>query len=489
MSSVLVTHPYHLALDPREAALGRPYPPLQTLVAAAALRSAGHEVVVHDRMFAPDARGFGDALDRLRDPRGGRFDAVALVGDDHAVSMKQCLGAIRTATEQMLAACRDRGLPVIASGPDLSDHPEHYVAAGASAAVRGEVQRVLPAWIGGERDLVGVHGERGAGGRAAPLDDLDALAPAAWDLVDLRPYADTWRRRHGRWELNLWTARGCPYKCNWCAKPTWGRSYAVRDPDAVAAELVALMDRHRPDGLWFTDDIFALRRKWLAAFRRALDTRLQGRPPLPYRCLSRVDLLEDPAFTADLAATGCREVWVGAESGADSVLTAMDKDCTVAQIETATRLLRSHGIRTGFFLQLGYPGETLADVEATVAMVGRLKPDAIGVSVSYPLPGTPFHERVAPYLRDTHWQASMDNRPLFETPYEQPFYDAAKRVIQHQHAAAGGRRAARAFLDRPDRDRTRTLIAAVAHAAALPWARRRMRRAAVPNASAVPRSW
>lgn len=479
---VLVTHNYHLALDPREAALSRPYPPLQTLVAAASLQRLGYKVVVDDRMFQPDERSFCDVLERVRP------DIVAIVGDDHSVAMKQCLARIRRAGQAMVGVAAERGLPVIISGPDVSDHAELYLGAGATAAVSGEVQAALVEWLSGQDQVEGVHGLRGAGGRRAPLADLDDLPAPAWELIDLAPYRRAWQP-HGGWELPLSTARGCPYRCNWCAKPTWGRSYAVRSPGVVADDLVWLQHKLRPDRLWFTDDIFALRPTWLRALRAELDLRLGHGARLPYRCLSRVDLLVDPAFTADLAATGCREVWVGAESGSDRVLAAMDKDGTVAQIRAATALLRRHGIAVGFFLQLGYPGETVADVRATVDLVRQLGPEEIGVSVSYPLPGTAFHRRVAPHMGDANWEGSMDNRPLFEAPYGQPFYDAAKRLIQHQHAVARGPEAVKALLRQPGRRTARKVAAALFHGAALPLARRRMERAAVENPSAVPLTW
>jgi anaerobic magnesium-protoporphyrin IX monomethyl ester cyclase len=155
---------------------------------------------------------------------------------------------------------------------------------------------------------------------------------------------------------------------------------------------------------------------------------------VPYRCLTRVDLVRDAAYVADLAASGCREVWMGVESGAQHVLDAMDKDCTVDEMRRASGLLRDHGIRRGFFLQLGYPGETYQDVLATARLIRELAPEEIGITVSYPLPGTPFHDRVKERLKATNWASAMDNEVLFESDYPQAFYDAARELIRAEHA-------------------------------------------------------
>jgi anaerobic magnesium-protoporphyrin IX monomethyl ester cyclase len=475
---LLVTHPYHLALDPREDALSKPYPPVGTLQAAAVAQQAGAEVVFYDAMFAADEAAFAAVLD------AHEVDAVLIIADDHSVQIKQCLARIRTATLTMTRMATEKGLPVFVSGPDVSDHPEVFLEAGAVAAVSGEVLGVLPEWIRGAADIVGLHGERGAGGRRGVLADLDALPDPAWSLCDLTPYAQRWRKHHGVWELNIWTARGCPYRCNWCAKPIWGRTYHVRSAKRVAAELHGLMAQHRPDRIWFTDDIFALRPSWLADFRAAL-----GGKTLPYRCLSRVDLLVDPAYVDDLAATGCAGVWVGAESGSDAVLDAMDKDASVADIERARHLLRKHGIRTGFFLQLGYPGETVADVRSTVDLIRRLRPEEIGVSVSYPMPGTAFYEHVKGSMGSMNWETSMDNRTLYEAPYEQAFYIAAKELLRSTHSASRRRAVLKAFLQQPDSEHARKVLGAAWHSLRRPMVEAKMNRLAVENPQAVPLTW
>ena len=183
--------------------------------------------------------------------------------------------------------------------------------------------------------------------------------------------------------MNLATTRGCPYHCNWCAKPIYGQRYAMRSPKAVADEIAWLRRHFAPDHLWIVDDVFGLKPGWVEEFATLVAA--QG-APLPFRCLMRADQVTADVARA-LAAAGCRMLWMGAESGSQKVLDAMEKGLRVDDIRVASRLLKSAGIEVGFFLQFGYPGETWDDIEATLQLTRELEPADIGVSVSYPLPG------------------------------------------------------------------------------------------------------
>ena len=97
-------------------------------------------------------------------------------------------------------------------------------------------------------------------------------------------------------------------------------------------------------------------------------------------------------MAAALREAGCREVWIGAESGSQKILDAMHKGTRVGDIAQARGSLGAEGIRVGFFLMLGYLGEELDDILATRDLLERTRPDDIGVSVAYPLPGTKFFD-------------------------------------------------------------------------------------------------
>src|SRR3954462_3037036 len=188
--------------------------------------------------------------------------------------------------------------------------------------------------------------------------------------------------------MNMVTTRGCPYHCNWCAKPIYGQRYNVRSPENVAAEIRWLKDHFAPEHIWFADDILGLKPGWLERFADELQ-RLDA--VTPFKCLLRVDLIK-PGVPEALERAGCQTVWVGAESGSQKILDAMDKGTKVEQIYAATHLLKRLGINPCFFIQFGYLDETINDIRLTIKMINDLVPSEIGISVSYPLPGTLFYE-------------------------------------------------------------------------------------------------
>ena len=202
----------------------------------------------------------------------------------------------------------------------------------------------------------------------------------------------------------------------------------MRSPANVAEELALVKRLLRPDHIWFADDIFGLRPQWVAEFGREVAAR-DAR--VPFMMQSRVDLMTEEAV-AGLAQAGCAEVWMGAESGSQKILDAMEKGTELPQIALARARLKAAGIKACFFIQFGYPGETFEDVMATVQMVRDTVPDDIGVSVSYPLPGTRFHEMVKRQLGDkTNWVDSDDLAMMFQGTYASPFYRHLHRLLHH----------------------------------------------------------
>ena len=434
MSTVLVGQSYYLHFDEKLLRAMQPHPPLGSLYAAAVLREAGHEVVVFDAMLAPSEDEWGAAIARHRP------DVALIFEDNFNYLSKMCLLRMREAAFRMLAMSRRAGCTSIVCGSDATDQAERYLEQGADYVVLGEGERSVVELVetlersGRTQDVVGVTWRDAAGGvattgRRENQKDLDAIPFPAWDLIDLEPYRHAWSR-HGRFSLNMVTTRGCPFHCNWCAKPIWGQRYAVRSPENVVDELAMLRARYRPDHISFADDIFGLRPGWITAY--AEQVRERG-VVTPFSCLSRADLLVRDGEVDALRRAGCDTVWMGAESGSQRILDAMDKGTRVDQIAEAARRLRAAGIRVCFFLQFGYPGEGPDEIEATRRLVRDCRPDDIGISVSYPLPGTAFHERVRQQMgAKQHWLDSADLSMLYEGPFSTRVYRALHHVVHKE---------------------------------------------------------
>jgi len=121
---------------------------------------------------------------------------------------------------------------------------------------------------------------------------------------------------------------------------------------------------------------------------------------------------------------------MGVESGSQAILDAMDKGITLGTVKTARERLRAAGIRACFFLQFGYPGETWTELQETIALVRKLRPDDIGISFSYPLPGTVFYERVRTQLGPKrNWTDSDDLCIMFKAAYTTDFYRAVREAL------------------------------------------------------------
>jgi radical SAM superfamily enzyme YgiQ (UPF0313 family) len=440
----LIGSVYYLRLDPKRFEEMQPFPPLATLCAAAYVRAQGHEVHFFDAMLAASDAEWRSLIDRIRP------DIAVLYDDNFNYLSKMCLTNMRNAAVAMIASAKAARAKVIVCCSDAVDHPALYLDAGADAVILGEGEAVLGEIVDriGYPSLGDIKGVAFRGGdgsivrtaKRSPLRDLDALPFPAWDLVDFDRYRRIWRERHGTFALNMATTRGCPYLCNWCAKPIWGQSYAVRSPANVVAELKTLIDAAGPEYIWFMDDIMGLKPKWWGAFADELE---RHRIKIRFKCLSRADLVLREGAVADLARAGCDIVWMGAESGSQKILDAMDKGLTVAQIEEATRRLKTAGIRVGHFIQFGYSGEGIGDIARTIRMIRRTRPDDIGISVSYPLPGTVFYDRVKAELQGKHnWSDSNDLAMLYRGPFTTSFY---RRLHAYVHRDFRMRRGLRAF--------------------------------------------
>jgi len=462
MLSILVCHSYFLRLDQKQVARAKPYPPLATLQVVSLLRKAGHRVSFFDAMLAEGIEEYEHLL-CTAEPQ-----LVLFYEDNFNFLSKMCLATMRRAACDMIGSARRAGARVIAAGPDVSDAPSPYLRAGADLTLIGEglsaLLELLPRLdsrpdidnedlvrsLSGIASLSGGKVVNGSGGRGVAIAQHAGLA--AWDLVDMDRYRAMWMKAHGYFSLNMAASRGCSFRCAWCAKPIWGNQYLQRDPVDVAGEMAYLKRTFNPEHVWFADDIFGFRVDWVTEFAAAAKA---ADAQIPFSIQTRADLISERMARA-LRDAGCTEAWIGAESGSQRVLDAMNKGTTLPEILIARQRLKAAGIRVGFFIQLGYLDEQLEDILATRDLLTAARPDEIGVSVSYPLPGTKFYEQVKSQLRGkTHWHESNDLEMMFHGTYTSDFYRAIRDLLHDQislqadeHREPAMRTAAARTLDR-----------------------------------------
>lgn len=447
MSDILFANTYFLKHDLKEFRNMNLYAPLGTLYAASYVMHKGYTAALFDTMLADSEEDLKASLAQHK-PR-----YMVIYDDTFNYLTKMCLTRMREAAFRMSEIAKEFGCTVIVSGSDSVDHLEKYFRHKVDYAICGEGEQTLGELLDYLHDIFAseptkqsheqslphnINGlaflENGKITRTAPrkvLKELDTLPYPAWELVDLAKYRELWLKHHGYFSMNLVTTRGCPFHCNWCAKPVYGQVYNSHSPQYIAGQVKLLKEKYSADHIWFCDDIFGLKPGWVKGFDEAVN---KDNIKLPFKCLSRADLLLKEDNISHLANAGCESIWIGAESGSQKILDAMDKGTTIEEIYEATRLLKKHGIKTCFFLQFGYTGETMTEINQTIKMVNDLMPDDIGISVSYPLPGTKFYERVSSQMKKKHnWELSDDFEMMFDGTYSTEFYRVLHKRVHKEY--------------------------------------------------------
>ena len=425
MKKILFTHSYFLRFDPKQWLTGKPYAPLGTLYAFSVLKKNDYEVSFFDTMFAREPDAIIPRLESIKP------DIFVIYDDGFNYLTKMCLQNMREAAFKMIQFAKERGCRVIVSSSDSTDRFEMYLNAGADFVILGEAELTLleltNAFTENSRiysrlkDLRLMHDHAIVKTKHRNvIRNLDTLPFPAWDLSIMEPYRQMWLKHAGYFSMNMGTTRGCPFKCNWCAKPIYGNRYNSRSPENVVGELILLKEKFGFDHIWFCDDIFGLKPGWVQEFADLVERNVLN---LSLRCRVVLICCYRKTTYRDLARAGCDNIWMGAESGSQKILDAMDKGTTVDQIYEATRLLKKCGIKPSFFIQFGYLAETKEDIEKTITMINELLPYEIGISVSYPLPGTVFFEKVKSQLvNKTNWKDSDELALMFSNTYKPAFY-------------------------------------------------------------------
>lgn len=419
MPDVMLTHGYFLWEDANERAIMKPYPPLGLLYLSAYLKREGLSVEVFDTTFSSR-----EAMEeRLAATPGGVLGIYTNL-------------MTRGNVVWLMGRAREHGWTVICGGPESANYPTEYLQHGAHVVIVGEGEQSLHEVLVAlpTKGVTGLHEIPGVvfrdeGGRIvtnearAQLRDLDSLPWPDREAIDIGRYVDIWREHHGSGSVNLITARGCPYKCNWCSHATYGHTHRRRSPADCADEVAYIMERFQPDQVWYADDVFTISHKWLFEYAAELKKRNLR---VPFETISRADRMRKEEVMATLAEMGCYRIWIGSESGSQKVLDEMQRGVTTDEVRWATKTAQKYGMEVGMFLMWGYEGETLDDIEATIEHVKAANPDIFFTTVSYPIKGTGYYARVQDKLRIVgDWASTTDRDFKIAGRHSRAYYDHA----------------------------------------------------------------
>lgn len=423
---LLLTHAYFLSEDPKERQIMKPYAPLGILYLSSYLRGKGFEVDIYDSTFGSREELFG-------------------ILDDGPPAVIGIYGNLMTRRNVLDIAARARaaGWKVILGGPEPANYADEYLRSGADLIVTGEgeyaIERLMLARLDPAEwpSIPGIifRSPDGSVFRTGPAQLIPNLDTQPWpdrERVDIPRYLKVWREHHGTGSVSVITARGCPYHCNWCSHSVYGKTHRRRSPKSVVEEVAWIQQRYQPDMLWLADDVFTIHHGWILDYAAEMNRRGLK---IPFECITRADRL-NPRIAETLAALGCFRIWIGSESGSQRILDAMQRGVKVEQVREAVSLCKQNGIQTGMFLMWGYESEEIDDIEATVDHVKQCRPDVFFTTVSYPIKGTPYFDKIASRLVSIRpWEAGTDREIRVRGRHSANFYRHADELLKTEMAA------------------------------------------------------
>ena len=426
--SLILTHTYFLFEDGKEQRIMKPYPPLGLLYISSYLNQHHVENHVFDSTFET-------AEAQLEFIKKKQPKAIAIY-----VNLMTKINALKLI--KLIKTNPEYGFPkIILGGPDVSYNCENYLRSGADFIIIGEGEQTtleLYHSIENQQDFHHINGiafmeERQLKKTPAriKMKDLSQLPMPNRAAIPIDKYLKTWKNNHGMSSMTVSTQRGCPYTCKWCSTAVYGLSYRRRPAEMVAKELKTIKQTYQPDSIWFVDDVFTVSHKWLKEFHREV---IIQKAIIPFECITRAERLNDEVLQL-LKEAGCYRIWIGAESGSQKIIDAMDRRVDVDVVKTAIQKTNAIGIETGTFIMVGYPGENEEDINQTVAYLKDANPTHFTITVAYPIKGTSLYNDIEDQITvQPEWETSTDRDIDFTRTYHRKFYDyAVKHVINEVH--------------------------------------------------------
>ena len=424
--SIVLTHGYYLNKDPKEASIMKPYAPLGLLYLSSYLNQEKIKNHVFDSTFSNQET----QLDFI-----AREKPLVVAIYTNLMTKITVIKLIK-----LLIADPKYGFPkIILGGPDVTFNIQNYLDTGAHFLIIGEGEQTIAELyqsIQQNSDYTSITGiaykENNLVIKTPPrikIKDLGQLPPPNREGINIQKYLDTWKTNHGKSSMTISTQRGCPYTCKWCSTAVYGQSYRRRPAKLVVEEMRMLQKQYNPDSIWFVDDVFTVSHKWMEEFCNEVT---KQKVFIPFECITRAERLNDKVLE-QLKQTGCYRIWIGAESGSQKIIDAMDRRVDVSTVKNAIRETNKKGIESGTFIMLGYPNETEEDIYKTINYLKEANPKYFTITLAYPIKGTSLYSDIEDKItKQPAWETSTDRDIDFKRTYSRKYYDHAIRKVVNE---------------------------------------------------------
>ncbi len=422
--SILLTHAYYLFEDEKEQKIMKPYAPLGLLYISSYLREHGVENDLYDSTFY----SFEDQLQHIEKTQP---EVIAIyVNLMTKITVIQLINTLHSDSKY--------GSPkIVLGGPDITYNLKNYLSLEVDFLIIGEGEQTLLELYNAIKndtsfkDIPGIaYLDKDKNVVQTParikMKDLSELPLPNRGAIPVQKYLDVWKEHHGKSSMTVSTQRGCPYTCKWCSTAVYGQSYRRRPANLVAEELKLLKDTYKPDSIWFVDDVFTVSHKWIKSFHEEV---IKQNAVIPFECITRAERLNDEILQL-LKEAGCYRIWIGAESGSQKIIDAMDRRVDVNVVKEAIQKTNALDIETGTFIMLGYPGEDEKDIKDTVAYLKDANPTLFTITVAYPIKGTSLYNEVEDkIIVQPDWNSSTDRDIDFKRTYKKTYYNYALKYV------------------------------------------------------------
>ena len=425
--SILFTHAYYLSDDPKEQKVMKPYPPLGLLYVSGYLKSKNISNDVFDTTFSNQTTQLEFILEK-------KPKVICIYTNLMTkIEVIKLMKILKTETYNFPK--------IVLGGPDVTYNVENYLKAGADFLVIGEGEETTFELYQAIINNSEIHQINGIAflennqviqtEARTKFKELNKLPLPNREAIYMQKYLETWKNNHGKSSMTISTQRGCPYTCKWCSTAVYGQSYRRRPTHLVVEEMKMLKEKYNPDAIWFVDDVFTVSHKWLTEFHSEI---IKQNAIIPFECITRAERLNDEILRL-LKEIGCFRIWIGAESGSQKIIDLMDRRVDINHVKKMIQDSNAIGIKTGTFVMVGYPEETIEDIDKTIRYLKEAKPTEYTITIAYPIKGTSLYKEIENKITNKlDWETSTDRDIDFERTYSRKFYKYAVSKVVNEVA-------------------------------------------------------